>query len=49
MVFFFQQCTECSGSEKLQYLLENLLEQTAVEHVTFKQWISKDSLYLKPL
>jgi hypothetical protein len=48
--FFFlplQESTECAGSDKLQYLLESLLEQNAVEHVIFKHWISTDRLALK--
>jgi hypothetical protein len=41
-VLFSQVCTECPGSDKLQNLLENLLEENATEHVAIKQWISTD-------
>jgi hypothetical protein len=35
--YFFQECRECPGADKRQNLLENVLEESAAKHVTFKQ------------
>jgi hypothetical protein len=37
--FFSQECVELPGSDKLQNLLENLLEENGIEHIIFKQCI----------
>lgn len=41
--FFLQECTECPTSHNLQDVLGKLLEENAVEHVAFRQWISMDA------
>jgi hypothetical protein len=38
----FLKNTECPGSDEFQNLLEDLLEEDAVEHVACKHWISTD-------
>jgi hypothetical protein len=32
-VVFFQECTECPGSDKLQYLPENLPDENSIEDI----------------
>jgi hypothetical protein len=39
---FLQECRKCPGSDKLQKLLADLLEENAIKHATLKQWISKE-------
>jgi hypothetical protein len=36
---WFQQCAECAGSNNIKTILENVLEDNAIENMTFKQWI----------
>jgi hypothetical protein len=45
VLFFLQEFTECPGSDKLQTLLENLLEENAVEGSGFPHI----DQHLKPL
>jgi hypothetical protein len=39
---FSSECKECPGPSKVKDILENILDENAIETITCKQWLTTD-------
>ncbi|GBO15377.1 hypothetical protein AVEN_262218-1 [Araneus ventricosus] len=46
---YFGKCSECPGSENLAQKISDFFNNTGVENITFKQWLSTNRLTLETL